>query len=635
MGTSLSRQESVNKDTSYQYIFPINDVEVERMQACHHLFKSVFNGNFSSPIKEILKSGAVVLDFGSGPGTWITDMASDFPNSTFHGIEKSYILCEELKPSNVHVHNRNILEGLPFQDGNFDFLYLRLMCSSFTRTQWEEFVIKEVTRVLKPGGWIEIVEAPPFLFNCGTVGSSLIEATRKELEVNKIDPSIFLRFPELLKSEGNFEEIMSEEAMVPVGGWGGKTGEFTHGIYHKIFTLLGPNLMGHMKLGERQYFQKLQDFSTESTNANSNMIYLKFSQQTHAFFIFTTILFVISNLFHNHFVNNKLEPYHNVSNTVVENILKGHYFHSNLSEYLKVPQNYNFTKRAFKVPKPTPLKDLFKLKLLAEMAYYAHQTYCLLPESGFVEKDIYAWVTPSYESIQIKNGFQRAIIIQIKGRDLTYDRMRHWDYSGTNKIVKFGGFGIHYNLKVPWESYERYKRKLKDKVLNLLKKYLDNKNYTFLFTGHGEGGALAIYAAIDFWLITSKMFKKHKIEVTTFGAPRIGDAAFVRLISFPIQINRVTFGNDFVPLFLEKNFRHPNTEYWIPYDNCDCQDSEFGSYPLIYNCHMKVQTEHPKCNKKFRGEILINRSIVRQGPYFGYEMGKCRSKYKSYNDQSS
>ncbi|KAG9300946.1 hypothetical protein G9A89_005004 [Geosiphon pyriformis] len=265
------------------------------------------------------------------------------------------------------------------------------------------------------------------------------------------------------------------------------------------------------------------------------------------------------------------------------------------------------------------------------MAYYAHQTYCLLDESGFVEKDIYGiWVAPAYRKILRNKSFIPTIVIQVRGRELTFDRMVELDRSMASKTLKLGLFA---NSKVPLEFYQRFKRKLKDKILKSLEKYVSYKNYrdyadyNFIFTGHGEGGALATYAAVEFWRKNRDVVTPDQIAIITYGAPRIGDENFIRYISQRFFVNRVTYINDYVPLFLSRTFKHPNTEYWILRDICNCGDDK----PIIFNCHQIFGTENPDCNLQFQ-ELLLKGELdntskthgsfidAHNGPYFGYRM---------------
>lgn len=62
MGGNFSR-ELPPSNIRYNEIFVINDKEIERLHLRHHLLREVFQGNFSSPVHDILKKGwAKVLD---------------------------------------------------------------------------------------------------------------------------------------------------------------------------------------------------------------------------------------------------------------------------------------------------------------------------------------------------------------------------------------------------------------------------------------------------------------------------------------------------------------------------------------------------------------------------------------------
>lgn len=114
--------------------------------------------NFSAPVEEALEEGIRVLDVGCGTGLWTLEMAKNYPNSIFVGID-----CEELfpvsdeTPSNCTFLKANVLECLPFADGAFDYIFLRLLSTSFTPQDWS-VAIRELTRLAKPGGWLESLE---------------------------------------------------------------------------------------------------------------------------------------------------------------------------------------------------------------------------------------------------------------------------------------------------------------------------------------------------------------------------------------------------------------------------------------------------------------------------------------------
>lgn len=116
------------------------------------------HGNFSAPVEEDLLRGINVLDSGCGSGAWFTEMAQDYPNSTFVGIDVANVISESLSlPSNCTFLKVNILEGLPFEDATFDYVFQRFLFGALTPTDWS-FVVRELVRVVKPDGWLESFE---------------------------------------------------------------------------------------------------------------------------------------------------------------------------------------------------------------------------------------------------------------------------------------------------------------------------------------------------------------------------------------------------------------------------------------------------------------------------------------------
>lgn len=110
-------------------------------------------------MEEALESGIRVLDVGCGTGCWTLEMARDYPESTFYGIDiQDGTFNHTAAPPNALFVKANILERLPFDDGYFDWIYSRFMSTTFTPQDWE-IAMREMARVTKPGGGIELLEA--------------------------------------------------------------------------------------------------------------------------------------------------------------------------------------------------------------------------------------------------------------------------------------------------------------------------------------------------------------------------------------------------------------------------------------------------------------------------------------------
>lgn len=84
-------------------------------------------------------------------------MASEFPSCEFHGIDLCAMFPTSIKPQNARFTQHNFLEKLPFPDSTFDYIHMRSMLCSLTRQQLNR-LLKEISRVLKPLGYIEIVD---------------------------------------------------------------------------------------------------------------------------------------------------------------------------------------------------------------------------------------------------------------------------------------------------------------------------------------------------------------------------------------------------------------------------------------------------------------------------------------------
>lgn len=85
------------------------------------------------------------------------EMANEYPNSKFTGIDVSVGWPTEIRPRNCDFVVGNIVNELPFADNTFDFVYMRLVGMGVSNGEYP-IVLKQLYRVLKPGGWIELVE---------------------------------------------------------------------------------------------------------------------------------------------------------------------------------------------------------------------------------------------------------------------------------------------------------------------------------------------------------------------------------------------------------------------------------------------------------------------------------------------
>ncbi|RIB03988.1 S-adenosyl-L-methionine-dependent methyltransferase [Gigaspora rosea] len=207
----------------FRYPFPSGKSEINRSEVQHGIIKYVWQGNFSADMDEKLKKGIRTLDIGCGYGSWISDMAQTYPLSTFIGIDiVSRYFPKDTLP-NAGYLECNILNGLPFPDETFDFVYQRFLWSSLTEEQWT-FIIGEIVRVTKKGGAIELMEFEMKLTNSGPKTALLFDVSEKFFALKGVNPHIISKIPIMLQSTGKLSNIQCKQETIPLG-WGGKLGE--------------------------------------------------------------------------------------------------------------------------------------------------------------------------------------------------------------------------------------------------------------------------------------------------------------------------------------------------------------------------------------------------------------------------
>ncbi|KAI9499067.1 S-adenosyl-L-methionine-dependent methyltransferase [Zychaea mexicana] len=180
-------------------------------------------GNFQSPMEEKLKEGIMVLDSGCGPATWSLDMAEMYPQSTFYGVDVYPVFPNEVKPQNCHFQACNVAEKLPFPDNHFDFIHQRLLIFGLTRADWRN-AIKELVRVLKPGGYLEILECDIEFENEGPMQHRVMSAIFQAFVKKDMSPSVSRELgPEYLEPIEQLQDIKDKVVSFPMNH-GGKLG---------------------------------------------------------------------------------------------------------------------------------------------------------------------------------------------------------------------------------------------------------------------------------------------------------------------------------------------------------------------------------------------------------------------------
>lgn len=91
----------------------------------------------------------------------------------FYGVDDCPLFPKHIKPGNSHFKLHNVNQGLPFPDNEFDYVYMRSMIYYFSPEELSQ-ILSEISRVMKPGGYFEIVDTNYTIRHAGPLSNKLV-----------------------------------------------------------------------------------------------------------------------------------------------------------------------------------------------------------------------------------------------------------------------------------------------------------------------------------------------------------------------------------------------------------------------------------------------------------------------------
>ncbi|CEG64289.1 hypothetical protein CU097_007149 [Rhizopus azygosporus] len=213
---TLPTKREFHQIESSTYWLPKDDDEQMRLTGQHFAFKDMFGGNILRSVTEILDltQELSVLDVGCGPGVWSMDMITDYPNCRYEGCDMVDVVSQKPMPKQFTFNIGNVLDGLPYPDNTFDLVHLRLFTLALQYDEWPG-VIKELLRVIKPGGLVQIMEAdietPKENKDAFCKAMTALTTVAKQRHQN---PRIGKELERLLREAGNTKIVETKSAYV-------------------------------------------------------------------------------------------------------------------------------------------------------------------------------------------------------------------------------------------------------------------------------------------------------------------------------------------------------------------------------------------------------------------------------------
>ncbi|CAG8587405.1 18475_t:CDS:2 [Dentiscutata erythropus] len=142
MGNKISKKNQFNGENSASdNLSNEMNEEADRLHLQHYLQKNIWQNNFFAPVGHLLEQeDTKVLDVG-----------------------------------NTEIIKGNVLERLPFDDNTFDYVFQRTLYVGIPENKWPS-VINELIRVLKPDGYLELLESDFKPNNMGPATTKITDA---------------------------------------------------------------------------------------------------------------------------------------------------------------------------------------------------------------------------------------------------------------------------------------------------------------------------------------------------------------------------------------------------------------------------------------------------------------------------
>ncbi len=132
--------------------------------ASHQYFTTILGGLVTNVVK--MHQVLSVLDVGCSEGGWVLDLAREYPRTHVTGIDMDErALGEATRFARFHgISNATFLPmdvttSLRFKDNSFDLVHMR--SAQFLYDSHFNNIMTELTRILRPGGWLHLVEFEP------------------------------------------------------------------------------------------------------------------------------------------------------------------------------------------------------------------------------------------------------------------------------------------------------------------------------------------------------------------------------------------------------------------------------------------------------------------------------------------
>lgn len=164
----------------------------------------------------------MIVDIGAGTGIWVGEMTRLFPKSLVVGLDIDATPFGTAALGNCLRRTGDVLKGLPLPDAFADFVHQCFLVLAIPHLRWPE-VMRELTRVTRDGGWLELVETSAPV----QAGRPMTERVFGWIEAVRQARGLLgksVEHPGDLLRQQVLREVESQQIPLKIGAWGGRAG---------------------------------------------------------------------------------------------------------------------------------------------------------------------------------------------------------------------------------------------------------------------------------------------------------------------------------------------------------------------------------------------------------------------------
>ncbi|KAG0230043.1 hypothetical protein BGW41_002631 [Actinomortierella wolfii] len=202
-------------------------------------------------------------------------MAAEFEKASVVGLDMCQVFPTSIIPPNCQFVQHNLVEGpLPFEDNTFDFVFQRLLLGGLRPEDWKH-VVRELGRVTKPGGWIELIEVDGSGGNNGPKTTEVWGWIRQAFATQGIDVYIGRQqgLKRLLEEEAHLPVVHHETLQLKTGEHGGKIGELLKENEIAFWRAMTPLVGQRLQLSPKDIEQHIVEAEQEIEEYKSYHIF--------------------------------------------------------------------------------------------------------------------------------------------------------------------------------------------------------------------------------------------------------------------------------------------------------------------------------------------------------------------------